>query len=157
MEEGCQRSLVPPRPPLPGAPRLASLENQTWRWKLAPSPLSTLSACSLLAAGSCLFITSLLIIQTLLPNDLCLVVNVFLFHNKSFLSHFLVVQLSSDSCQKQTASRRPHSLRSPRLSCSCTFLTFHFFRVQLSSPNALALFRELMFPLGKGNCFLLGI
>ena len=79
---------------------LPVLETQTWTWKPAPSPLSTLSACSLLAAGSCLFITSLLITQTLLSHNLCLVGNTFLSHNMSFLSHFPGVRLSSDSCQK---------------------------------------------------------
>ena len=57
----------------------------------APSPLSTfstLSVCFLLAARSCLLVTSFLITQTLLSHKLCLVVKVFLFHNMSFLSHF---------------------------------------------------------------------
>ena len=80
---------------------LPVLETQTWRWQLIPSPLATLSACFLLAAGSCLLITSLLITQTLLPHDLCLVGTMFLSHNLSFLSHFPGVQLSSDSCQNE--------------------------------------------------------
>ena len=77
---------------------LPVLETQMWRWKPALFPLSTLSACFLLAAGSCLLVTSFLITQTLLPHYLSLVGNMFLFHNKSFLSHFPGVQLSSDSC-----------------------------------------------------------
>ena len=74
----CQRPLVPPSPLFLGPLDLPVLETQTWTWKPAPLPLSTLSVCSLLAAGSCLFITSLLITQTLLPHDLCLVGNTFL-------------------------------------------------------------------------------
>ena len=77
-----------PAPLFPGPLDLTVLETQTWRWQPAPSPLSTLSACFLLAARSCLLVTSFLIIQTLLPHKLCLVVNMFLFHNMSFLSHF---------------------------------------------------------------------
>ena len=69
-----------PRPLFPGPLDLPVLETQTWRWKPAPSPLSTLSACFLLAAGSCLLVTSSLITQTLLPNDLCLVGTMFLSH-----------------------------------------------------------------------------
>ena len=42
-----------PAPLFPGPLDLAVLETQTWRWKPAPSPLATLSACFLLAAGSC--------------------------------------------------------------------------------------------------------
>ena len=89
-----------PAPLFPGPLDLAVLETHTWRWQPAPSPLATLSACFLLAAGSCLLVTSLLITQTLFPHDLCLVGNMFLFHNMSFLTHFPGVQLSSDSCQK---------------------------------------------------------
>ena len=100
MGEGCQRPLVPPSPPLLEPLDLPVLETQTWRWQPAPSPRSTLSACFLLAARSYLLVTSFLITQTLLPNKLCLVVNMFLFHNMSFLSHFPGVRLSSDSCQK---------------------------------------------------------
>ena len=77
-----------PAPFFPGPLDLTVLETQTWRWQPGPSPLSTLSACFLLAARSCLLVTSFLIIQTLLPHKLCLVVNMFLFHNMSFLSHF---------------------------------------------------------------------
>ena len=77
-----------PAPLFLGPLDLPVLETQMWRWKPAPSPLSTLSACFLLAAGSCLLVTSSLITQTFLPHDLCLVGNMFLFHNKSFLSHF---------------------------------------------------------------------
>ena len=75
-------------PLFPGPLNLPVLETQMWRWQPAPSPLSTLSACFLLAARSCLLVTCFLITQTLLPHKLCLVVNVFLFHNMSFLSHF---------------------------------------------------------------------
>ena len=89
-----------PAPLFPGPLDLPVLETQTWRWKPAPSPLSTLSACFLLAAGSCLLVTSFLTKHTLLPHDLCLVGNMLLFHNMSFLNHFPGVQLSSDSCQK---------------------------------------------------------
>ena len=77
-----------PAPLFLGPLDLPVLETQMWRWKPAPSPLSTLSACFLLAAGSCLLVTSFLITQSFLPHDLCLVGNMFLFHNKSFLSHF---------------------------------------------------------------------
>ena len=119
MGKGCQRPLSLPGPLFQGPLDLPVLETHTWRWKPVPSPLSTLSACSLLAAGSCLLVTSLLITQTLLPHDLCLVGNTFLSHNLSFLSHLLVVQLSSDSCQKQSASRCPYSLKCLRLPCSC--------------------------------------
>ena len=89
-----------PAPLFPGPLDLAVLETHTWRWQPAPSPLSTLSACFLLAAGSCLSVTSLLITKTLLPHDLCLMGTMFLSHNLSFLSQLPGVQLSSDSCQK---------------------------------------------------------
>ena len=89
-----------PAPLFPGPLDLAVLETHTWRWQLAPSPLSTLSACFLLAAGSCLLAISSLITQTLLPYKLCLVGTMFLSHNLSFLSQLPGVQLSSDSCQK---------------------------------------------------------
>ena len=127
-----------PVPLFPGPLDLPVLETQTWRWKPAPSPLSTLSACFLLAAGSCLSVTSLLITKTLLPHDLCLMGTMFLSHNLSFLSHFPGVQLSSDSCQKHKllpgaptsevsqTSLFPHSLDFPLLQspgqqpeCSC--------------------------------------
>ena len=88
----------PSQPPLPGRLDLSVLETQSWRWKPAPSPLATLSASFLLAAGPCLLVASSLITQTLLPHDLCLVGTMFLSHNMNFLSHFPGVQLSSDSC-----------------------------------------------------------
>ena len=151
MREGCQRPLALPAPLFSGCLDLSVLETQRWRWKPAPSPLATLSASFLLAAGPCLLVTSLLITQTLLPHDLCLVGTMFLSHNMSFLSHFPGVQLSSDSCQ--TASRWTHSLRFPRLPYSCTSLTIHFFRVRISSPSGLPLFGELV-PLGNAKSFL---
>ena len=100
---GVPETLVPPSPPLPGAPGLASPGDSDVERESSPSPLSTfstLSACFLLAAGSCLLVTSFLTKHTLLPHDLCLVGNMPLFHNMSFLNHFPGVQLSSDSCQK---------------------------------------------------------
>ena len=99
-ERGARDPWSLPVPLFPGPLDLPVLETQTWTWKPAPSPLSTLSACSLLAAGCCLFVTSLLITQILLSHELCLVGNTFLSHNMSFLSHFAGVRLSSDSCQK---------------------------------------------------------
>ena len=56
-----------PAPLFLGPLDLPVLETQMWRWKPALSPLSTLSACFLLAAGSCLLVTSSLITQTFLP------------------------------------------------------------------------------------------
>ena len=44
--------LFPSPPNSASALDLSVLELQMWRWQLAPSPLSTLSACFLLAAGS---------------------------------------------------------------------------------------------------------
>lgn len=38
-----------------------------------------------------------------------------------------------------------------------TFLTFQFLRAQLSSPNSLVLFGELVLPLGNSKTQLLGV
>ena len=120
-----------PAPLFPGPLDLPVLETQTWRWKPAPSPLSTLSACFLLAAGSCLLVTSSLITQTLLPHDLCLVGNTFLFHNMSFLNHFPVFQLSSDSCQNTNCFQVP-----PQSEVSQTSLFLHILVLPLLQSPA---------------------
>lgn len=98
----CGRDPIPQTPPLPCTPGLylsSRFSLSCVRWPPSPS-VHSLSACFPLGQlGSCLLVKSFLIRQTVPPFNLCLAVNTFLFHNMCFLSHLLVVNLSSDSFQ----------------------------------------------------------
>lgn len=150
--------MSPPNPTSSRCPRKGQvLKTQAWRWELPPSPASTLSACFLWLLGACLWVSSFLIRQTLLPQDNCLVVTYFSFMTRASS----VTSQWSDSpailLKNRECLQRLQRLKSPRLPCSCTSSTFHFFRVQISSPRALVLCGDLTFPLWTPKSFLLRV